>query len=215
MRPLTRSLLVALLLAARTAAAADAQPAASGFEAAFRSGIMIPAGDVGKDVRLSDYSGLAFPLWVDVGYRFADKFFVGASALYAFGLLGDTYKNQCSANGLSCSNYGVQVGGQLQYHPLGRVQVDPWVGIGFGYEWVTTKISGGGQSTSVTLHGWDFLQLQVGVDFALGSLVRLGPFAGFIMGQYDKIDSAYGSIDISDKALHYWFSVGLKLTVLP
>ncbi|HUM11613.1 MAG TPA: hypothetical protein VLT82_11735 [Myxococcaceae bacterium] len=214
-----RCVLAVLLLAAGRAAAADAEPAASGFEAAFRSGVMFPAGDADKNEKLSDYAGLGFPIWGDIGYRFGGKFFVGATAFYAFGTLGDQYKNQCNAAGLSCSGSGLRLGAEAQFHPSGRAPIDPWVGLGFGFEWISTKISSGTQSGTVTLQGWDFLQLEGGVDFALGSLFRLGPFVAFSMGQYDTATaSAQGqsfSQDIPNKALHYWFTVGAKLTVLP
>ena len=219
MRSSMRIVLAVLLLAARGAAAADTEPAASGFEVALRSGVMFPAGDALKDVKLSDYSNLGFPIWGDFGYRFGGKFFVGATALYAFGTLGDQYKSQCSAAGVSCSNSALRLGAEAHFHPLGRAPIDPWVGLGFGFEWITTKLTSGTDSATVTLQGWDFLQVEGGVDFALGSMFRLGPFVAFTLGQDDKISLSSGgqsvSQDITDKALHYFFTVGARLTIVP
>ena len=214
-----RTVLAVLLLAAQ-AAAADGAPATSGFEAAFRFGVMFPAGGASKYEKLSDYAGLSYPIWGDIGYRFGGKFFVGASAFYAFGSLGEYYRFVCGDEGLSCSTYEVRVGAEAQFHPLGRALIDPWVGLGFGYEWLSTKFSAATYSFTKTRQGWDFLQLQGGVDFALGSAFWLGPFVAFSMGQYDKfggsVDGQPGeSVDIPNKALHYWFVVGAKLTILP
>ncbi len=77
------------------ARAAEGEPPLRGFELAFRSGILIPAGDVqtytsteppgaGPD-SISNWFKAQFPLWLDVGYRF-DRWFVGVYGQYAFGI---------------------------------------------------------------------------------------------------------------------------------
>ncbi len=220
MRCPARGLLVVLLVAAHGAGAAGTEPAASGFEAAIRSGVIFPTGDALKDTKLTDYVGLAFPIWGDIGYRFGGKYFIGASVLYAFGTLGDLYKGNCSVSGISCSVGGLHVGPEFQFHPVGRAPIDPWIGAGFGYEWSSTRVSGNGGSATVTLQGWNFLQVEGGVDFALGSAFRLGPFVAFFLGQFDKstVSSSQGasqSFDITNKALHYYFTLGAKVTIVP
>lgn len=219
MRCPTRSILTVLLVATGGAAAAEPETAASGFEAAVASGVIIPFGDAVKNTKLSDYAGFAVPIMGQAGYRFGGKYFLGASAFYGFAKLGDRYKTQCDASGVSCSVGGLHLGAEFQFHPMGRAAIDPWVGLGFGYEWTSTKVSDGTQSFTATLEGWDFLKLDGGVDFALGSLFRLGPFVGFMMGQFDKGTFSFQgqsvTSDIPNKALHYYFIVGLKLTIVP
>ncbi|HSP19177.1 MAG TPA: hypothetical protein VLQ79_06675, partial [Myxococcaceae bacterium] len=69
------------------------------------------------------------------------------------------------------------------------------------------------------LSGWEYGNLQVGVDFAVGSLVKLGPWVSFSVTQYSKISASdtTGSIstDIPNKTLHEWLMVGVRLVFLP
>ena len=194
-----------LLVPAREAVAAGSGPPPGGFEVAFRTGIVLPfgnvrtyAGDGPATVKLSDRFGMQVPLWLDIGYRF-DRVFVGAYGQYAFGLPGGI---ACS----SCSSSAIHLGLELQYHPFdwvtGQAPVGPWLGVGFGYEWATS---------SSTLHGWDFVRLGFGGDFAVASGLLLGPFVECSLSQFQKEDSS----NIDGKELHFWLVFGLKLTWLP
>ena len=160
--------------------------------------------------------GVQFPLQLDVGYRFNRKFFVGVYAQYALGLLGSTLT---CGSGASCYSYAGRVGGEFQFHPLGRVRIDPWVGVGVGYELVSLHGSDSSSSLTVTAQGWEFARVDGGVDFALSGVVRLGPFVGFSIAQFDSANASGsgGSISSSftNKALHFWISIGVKLTLLP
>lgn len=187
-------------------AAADS-PSGSGFELALRASVALPAGDASSNARLSGVVGVQFPLALDVGYRIGEYVFVGATGQYAFGTIGSASCDQ----GASCSQSGGQVGAEVLFHPLGRPALDPWVGLGFGFEWLILSESSGGQSANASVGGFDWLVVTSGVDFALGP-VRLGPFVGFTMGEYTHLTS--GEV-ITNKALHFWVSAGLKFTVFP
>ena len=215
MHRLLKTIVAAVLVAATEARGVENETASNGFEVAFRSGVLIPAGDAAQDATLSDGYGVQFPLWIDLGYRL-DRLFVGAYGQYAFGLLGSQLTCQ---SGTSCSEYALRVGLELQYHLLGRVRVDPWLGLGAGYEWDSVHASNSSESATVTLQGWEFLRLEAGVDFAVADSLRLGPFVGFSMGQFDhgSVSGTTGdtSQSIDQKALHFWICVGLKLTWVP
>lgn len=236
-RVLRAAVFTALLLGTGGARAEGRGPSTGGFEVAFRSGILVPLGEaraayVDPDgevytEELSDFFGVQFPLWLDLGYRF-DRVFVGAYGQYAFGLAG---RYLCSGSGSSCSTNAVRVGFELQWHPFDwpadQVQADPWLGVGFGYEWATWRISGISPRSN-TLQGWDFLRLGFGIDFGIANKLALGPFIEWSLGQYSKVDFAYdtagctycvnpaaGSSSIERKALHFWLAFGLKLTWRP
>jgi hypothetical protein len=198
------SLAVALLTSAP--AVADS-PSGSGFELALRASVALPTGSASSNAPLSTVVGVQFPLALDVGYRIGEYVFVGATGQYAFGTTGSA---SCDS-GASCSEAGGQVGAEVLFHPLGRSTLDPWVGLGFGFEWLILSESSGGQSANASVGGFDWLVVTGGVDFALGP-VRLGPFVGFTMGEYTHLTS--GEV-ITNKALHFWVSAGLKLTVFP
>src|SRR5262245_28255092 len=139
MRQLSRTAaLIAALLAgaAGSAHAADGAPSEQGFEVGFRTGVAIPVGDAASSAKLSNLLGLQFPLWVDLGYRFG-PLVVGAYGQWAAGLLGRAA--DCEA--ASCSVSAWRAGLEVQVHPYGRRQIDPWVSLGFGYEWQTLRSS--------------------------------------------------------------------------
>ena len=86
---------------------------------------------------------------------------------------------------------------------MGRVRVDPWIGLGFGYEWQHL-------TSGFTFQGWDFLRIGGGCDFALLPGFSVGPFAEISIGEFTRV----GSRELPFKALHYWLTFGLKLTGL-
>lgn len=209
---LTRRRTKWLALAASAACLLGTRPATAaepgwGFELAFRASVAVPAGNVSENSSLSQVVGLQFPLALDVGYRFGPYVFVGATGQYAFGTLGSL---SCDPSA-SCSQSGGQVGAEVLLHPLGRPAIDPWFGLGFGFEWLILTESSGGQSLDLSLGGFDFLLVTAGVEFAVGP-IRLGPFVGFTMGEYTHLTS--GQV-VTNKALHFWLSAGIKVTVFP
>ena len=157
--------------------------------------------------KLSVGVGVQFPIVVDVGYRLSEFVFVGAVGQIALGTLGS---GSCGPTD-SCLEWNGRVGAEVQLHPLGRAgRLDPWFGVGFGYEWQTYQ----GSSETLTVSGFDFLNVDVGLDFPVGK-IHLGPFFGFTLGQFSHASDSGKSNSIDDKALHYWFCLGLKLTVFP
>jgi hypothetical protein len=196
--------------AAETAVVAEG-PSKSGWEVAFRTGAIFPAGDLVPGSQLSVGVGVEFPLVVDVGYRIDEHFFLGVVGQYAFGTVGSGSCDQ----GASCLVMNGRVGPEVQIHPLGRLgRLDPWFGLGFGYEWQLYRESTSGFSDTLTVSGFDFLNVDLGIDFPVGK-VHLGPYVGFTIGEFDHANDSGKSNSIDDKALHYWFSVGIKLTVFP
>ena len=92
----------------------------------------IPVGDTSSGYKLSDGLGLQFPLWVDIGYRLGNLV-IGAYGQWAPGLVG----SQIDCQDVKCSAWAWRAGLELQVHPAGRGGVDPWISLGFGYEWDT------------------------------------------------------------------------------
>jgi hypothetical protein len=207
---------LALMLTAGTARAGEETlvaegPPATGWELAFRTGVIFPAGELSPGAALSIGVGVQFPIIIDVGYRLNRHLFLGVVGQYAIGTVGS---GSCPS-GQSCLEMNGRIGPELQVHPLGRTgRVDPWFGLGFGYEWQIYSLSGSGASDTLTVSGFDFLNVDIGVDFPVGK-VHLGPYVGFTLGQYDHASDSGQSASIDSKALHYWFAVGIKLTLFP
>jgi hypothetical protein len=135
------------------------------------------------------------PLWLDAGFRFASHWYVGA--YFNFGLISlsnQIFSGQCSETGFGCSGNDTRLGINAAYHVLPDGFVDPWFGVGFGYEWLsfteTADAAHSGTGAPVTasggVDGWEFANLQAGADFhLLNGALGLGPFVSVAFDQYD------------------------------
>jgi len=202
--------------------AASPDPNAPHFEAAVRAGFGVPLGEAfgsGGTLsnKMSDYASYSIPIWVDVGVRLWGSLFLGGYFSYGFG--GSTDASTCGS-GFSCSPSTLRFGGQVHWHPLGSASVDPWVGLGSGYEKLSIGVSGGSTSGTFEFSGWEWVTAQLGLDFALGSVFRIGPWVSFSIGQYGSgtiAGSGGGSQSgpIDNKGTHEWLMGGVRLVILP
>ena len=195
-----------------------AAPRAAGgaIEFGLRTGYGIPlghtgraAGDTSDDALSSSIKG-EIPLWLDFGYRFDPRMYLGLSFQYAFGLVPS---NQCSS-GVSCSVSDMRLGANFMYHVTPEQPADLWLGFGVGYEWLRLSVSDGNVSGDATGSGFEFANFQAGVDFAVAPAFALGPFVSFSLGEYRSLSlSAPGASadeDIVSKSLHEWLVLGVR-----
>lgn len=214
--------LLAVLLAAAPASAEELQ---TRFEAGVRAGMGVPIGNaVGArqgasgGTSLADLVSWKAPLQLDLGARIGPVF-VGGYVAYAFGKTGGAFD---SANAHSVND--VRFGFEVLWHFAQDRKVDPWVGIGVGYEWLNLSVTGTtGTTAHATLRGFEWVNAQAGVDFVLGRNFRLGPFLQANIAQYDtgsldifNIQGAGGggSSDLPSKTVHAWIDVGLRFAFL-
>jgi hypothetical protein len=216
------------LCATALASAAEASP--TGIEIGVRTGYSLPLGQVtggGNPITLNgttyqsqpldlskDYTGLV-PIWFDLGYRVSPQLYAGAYFQYGIAFLpSDAAGGVCGQSGVSCSGSDIMAGVNLHYHVLPGEMVDPWLGIGVGYEWANFNISESGQSVSVQIVGWQFANFQAGADFKVEPNFGLGPFVMLSLGQFDSYSSSVpGSLaggDYQNKALHEWLTFGVR-----
>jgi hypothetical protein len=198
----------------------------TGFELGGRVGYGIPLGKTADDNDSDLNEGISgqIPLWLDLGYRVTPNLMVGGYFSYGFGMLGDDFEDGCELLNSDCGVADMRLGFQLQYHVQPGQSVDPWVGAGVGYEWLRVSVSPDGIDADSTgsIHGFEFLNLQAGLDFPVGPGGGIGPFLAFTLGQYDTISSscdgsACGTDDedseeVDDKALHQWLFLGVRGT---
>jgi len=214
----------ALLLMPLLAAPAGAEELPTRFEAAVRAGVGIPIGNaVGETTRspsglsLADLVAWSVPLELELGARIGPAF-VGGYVSYAFAKTGSALE---VGTGRSASN--VRVGFEMLWHLAPDRPVDPWVGLGVGYEWLNLSISGTGGTAYGSVRGFEWVNLQLGIDFMLGRNFRVGPFVQSRVAQYDSgslglINSqgtdVSGTSDILSKSVHVWIDVGLRFSFL-
>lgn len=181
------------------------------FQLALRLGYALPLGDVSDGSKLSDGTSGQLPIWIDAGYLVTPNILVGV-----YGQYGIVFVKDCPS-GASCSGHDIRLGVQGQYHISPQQSVDPWFGLGFGYEIFGASQSANGQSADLTVKGFEFLNLQGGADFRVGSAFSIGPFVALSLGKYStaKVTSPFGDVDgdIEKTAMHEWLTLGLKGTL--
>jgi hypothetical protein len=181
-------------------------------------------GDAAKDVALSKYVSGQVPIEIEALWRFTPEISAGLYFGYGFAFAS---KDICAAQGglpagVSCSTSGASVmryGIQGQYRFLGVMQgATPWAGLGIGYETASVDVKGSYQGFSASytakVSGWEYLNLQGGVEWAVMPGLSVGPFARIGFAKYSTAEANGGSADIpsSDQTFHEWLTIGVKGT---
>ena len=191
-------------------------PPDQGFVLSGRIGYGFPGGDLAGpsefqgSTRVSDTADGKVPFWLELGYRFTGHVWGTAYLELAPASVASTF-----CGGGDCTGSDVRAGLELQYHFLPYQQVDPWLGLGVGAEFLNDHDNVSG--TSERFSGWEFPMLEGGLDFAVTRRFALGPYASLSYGQYTshRVEQAgvATTTDIADQAWHNWFQVGVKATI--
>jgi hypothetical protein len=177
-----------------------------GLDVGLRLGYAAPFGKLGGVVNMSDFFSGAIPLVLELGYRINANATIGILFQYAFALT----KN-CDP-GASCSGSVIRLGLEGLFHIPVEGPFVPWLGLGTGYEWLSLDESGS-TGGSVTVEGFEFLNLQAGGDYRLSPYFSLGPFVSFSLARYDSGSTSSGAGgEIRGKAIHEWLQFGMKGT---
>ena len=195
------------------AASMDGAPDAGGkIKIGLRVGYGIPMGDAVKDGKLSDGVSGMIPIWLDLGYMVTPNIMVGLYGQYGLVMLSSDRKDACDALNVDCSASDIRFGIQGQYHLSPAESLDPWFGLGIGYEMLNTK-AGDAKSG---LSGLEFANIQAGADFKVADSFGVGPFLSFSLGQFSSqsADPEPPGFDssIKDKGMHQWLTLGVKGT---
>lgn len=185
------------------------ETSAGKFVLGLRLGYGIPMGDATKGNPLSDGTSGQIPIWLDVGYMVTRNIMVGA-----YGQYGIAFVKDCPS-GASCSGSDIRIGLQGQYHISPAEKIDPWLGVGIGYEIASLKATAGGQEASSTTKGMEYLNLQGGADFKVSPAFGIGPFLSFSFGKYSSATIKIPGLpdqsgDISETAMHQWLTLGVR-----
>ena len=163
-------------------------------------------GDVGEPLAMSDFQSSQIPLQLDVAYRLSEKLAVGGYFSYGFGSVGDAMDEDCRAFGVDCTASSMRAGAQVLYAFSPGKQWNPWAGAGLGYEWNTVEAG----SDEFVFKGWEYLNLQGGLDYKLSEQFSAGPYLMLAIGQYDEAEILGESGDVPEKAMHSWLSFGVR-----
>lgn len=213
--------MVALALAGASVAHAQAEPApidlfvpktppkeeapvetegAFGFELGVRIDAQLPVGEVFGGTSVKDMTAGQAALQVDLGWRIDPRWSVGAFTRYGIALV-----NGCTDN-VSCSGHDLRLGVEGQLHLLPGSAIDPWIGLGAGYEWLSLSSSTSAVDTEVTFKGPTFALLDVGADYRVSDTVGVGPYLEASAGQFRST----GSSGLARKRAHLWVGLGVR-----
>ncbi|HUJ27500.1 MAG TPA: hypothetical protein VLW85_15855 [Myxococcales bacterium] len=151
---------------------------------------------------LGDQVAGQLPIWLEAGWRFSKNVYAGLYYQYAFG-----FSNNCIAGG-DCGSHGMRFGIEGIYNVAPDSMIQPWVGLGVGYETMSVTFNGADSSYK----GLELVNIQLGADFAASKQFSIGPFVSYsLFGKFTSQDQNGVSNDIS--AGHNWLQLGLKATV--
>ena len=220
----------------------------TGFEAGLRVGATLPVGKAGRDAfgvgrDLKDLTAWRAPVWIDVGYHFSDVMTFGAYAQIGVGGNGDACERLQSSGaemaelrGGDCDWSDIRLGAHGQWRLAPGAAVDPWLGLGLGYEWlsyrtaliadITDPATGNTQAVALRIAerlGGPELLLQGGIDFQVDDSLRIGPYASATFGKYlgDEYDCGIVTADcpagssVEGPAFHSWLGLGLRGAYAP
>ncbi len=179
-----------------------------------RLGFGLPLGESIQDVDLSDGLVGQIPVWLDLGYKISPKLLVGLYASVGFLLFesADAPGDPGCPDGADCSGTDVRLGAQFHYFTNPGGATSFWLGAGIGYEWFSGTVN----NTDTQLRGFEFVNGQLGLDFATGPNSALGPFAALTLGQFSKVKLSGGGAsqdnDIEQTGMHQWLMIGIRGT---
>jgi hypothetical protein len=181
------------------------EPSPSGPRVALRSGVAVPFGSAfNASGALSDTITGYVPVRLDVGYRIARHFYVGVDAQLAVLL-----PNNCPP-GASCTGTNVRFGGMLAVHVLPGSVIDPWVGLGMGYERLNVSRTVDGTTGEISASGVELLNFDLGMDLRPTRELRIGPVISSTFTRYTRVAVNGDSTTDFDPSLHAWVLLGFR-----
>jgi hypothetical protein len=141
----------------------------------------------------------AVPVSLEAGVRFRQNWRLGSYLIVA---PGDGLGLGC------CRTLDTQLGLSAHYHVLPGKPVDPWFGVGGGYEILSLFADGG----SASISGWTWVVADAGLDLADAPAAHatVGPFVTASLGQFDPLSPSPGTPKPS-ATLHGWVTIGMRV----
>lgn len=154
--------------------------------------------------------GKLIPLWADLGYRIHPNWYVGAFFQYAILQFPDSCQHFASP--VSCSGNDLRFGVNVHYHLRPNRRLDPWAGIGAGYEIAHWETMYTRDTYSVEFSGFE-LNLQVGLDCRVFRTTAdrtlplgIGPFVALTIAQYSNESAKLSGYSKT----HEWLMLGVR-----
>jgi hypothetical protein len=208
----------------------------TGLQLGVRTGYGGGTGIVYHGLSVKDASSGTVPIQIDLGVRALPQLYAGI-----YGSWGEIFtKNnpvECPGT-LDCKTQQWRFGVQFDFHWLPTSRLDPYIGLGGGYEILHTHIAGGipiptvlgtiqgTTDTSIIDRGWEFATLTFGFDARLSRGAGIGPFASASLAEYG-VHSGTETVSVAGRqvasmppapvshGLHELYFVGVRATFNP
>jgi hypothetical protein len=199
-------------------------PANRGFQAALRSGLQLPWGEVSdtEGDEISARYGWQVPIVIDVGFKLTKPWFIGAYGGVGYGSIGsgNVAEQACSAPGVTCSTLSYQLGVQVQYHVAPSDRLNPWFGLGGGYEWFRQELRASDYSEEQETSGLALLKALLGLDYRYRELFGFGPVIELSLGRFQATRTFVDGErthegPVEPGAWHGFLTLGARVVVLP
>ncbi len=173
-----------------------------------------PTGSAVNGSPLSDWTGGQLHFEGSGDLVILRRLVLGANVGFGIGSTGSGYDNACNGDGVSCSALDVDFGVHAEYRFLPDNMINPWVGLGVGYEFLIEHADDGEGDTADETLGGAYVDISGGVDFQAGPF-GIGPFLGYRFGTYTSksfSDSNGDEVDtgVLNNAGHGWFMLGVR-----
>ena len=204
-------------------------PVRVGFQLDTRVSVQAPAGSFANGTSLSSILGARAYWAFDLGWKVNEWLFLGGYLGGSMGGEGGSVSQACQAatqalqdqtdenSSSACLTLGIDVGAIAiaSLNPAGAV--DPWVGLGLGYEHQTYAYVGvrgefDGLEVPLLLGGVEFRARNANRESRFG----IGPYLGATVQKYSNgsVASFEGSSSVSP-GTHTWIHIGVRMTVFP
>jgi hypothetical protein len=181
------------------------EPSPSGLRVGLRSGYAIPIGTAFTTSGAMNETMVGYvPLRLDIGYRIADHFYVGGNAQLAAIL------STACPSGATCSGTDTRIGVMAAFHLRPKRIVDPWIGLGMGFEWLSTSRTVDGMTVDINARGLELVDVELGMDVRPAGVFRIGPVLSGSVGRFARI--AVNGTETTDftASLHSWVMLGVR-----
>ena len=191
----------------------------TGFQLGIRTGATFPMGQVVRDQDLGDVYGWQVPLFLDIGGKPNKHLFIGGYVGFGLGGSSDA-PGGCGTTASTCASLSARIGAQIQYHIAPDERVNPWIGYGIGYQYLSLSVTRAGRDTSQSVDGWEYGRFMAGLDIRVTRGFGIGPYVDFTIGEYlnQHVRSDFGltsSGDINRSAAHFWLTIGPRIVFFP
>jgi hypothetical protein len=217
----------------------DEPPAARiGWQGGVRTGAAFPAGAASGEPRdgMRQWFAWQLPIHFEGGYKPLPWLFVGPYLALAFGDTSGALLRACR----SCDAKTIRIGLQAIISIAPASRINPWVGLGVGWEGALMAGRIGQTDVSQTLYGPEYVRWMAGFDLRARRSLGIGPFFEASIARYvgytfrarhgpgvpdtrqDPAEPAPSDPrisgvdeDIPDTAIHSWITFGARLVFYP